>query len=381
LIASGANDAKVCIWRTSGELLATYTGHKSCVGFLQFAPDGKRLVSVDWFDAGLIVWNLFDGEGKVRAKGDQVQSFKLHDNRVSTVAFSPDGKTLAAADEEKRQFIGGIDTSPSIIRLWDVSTGQELRKLDGHRGCQIRGMAFSPDGKLLASGGTGFLDKDVRLWDVATGKELQRLPLRAEQVAFSPDGRTLATVPDWTSPDIRLWELATVAERARLNGHRDAVMHIEFSADGKALASASRDTTVLVWDLGGSPPKGAISQKEFEALWQDLLGGDAAKSYRALHRLASVPEQTVPYLKERSARVDPKRLEGLLADLDSDRFETRETAGRELDKVLEQAERALRKASEEHPSTEVRRRAERLLEALPVRAPRRKTHHLHNATP
>jgi WD domain, G-beta repeat len=158
----------------------------------------------------------------------------------------------------------------------------------------------------------------------------------------------------------------------RLNGHQDAVTHIEFGADGKTLASASRDTTVLLWDLSGQgrPRTAAIPEKEFETLWQDLLGGDAAKSYRAMHRMASVPEQTVPYLRERSAPVDVKRQQRLIADLDSDQFERRDTAARELDKVLEQAEPALRKASQDHPWVEVRRRVERLLEPLPVRAVR-----------
>src|SRR5262249_37651785 len=155
--------------RVNGERLGTYEGHKSCPGFVSFSPDGKRLVSVDWFDAELIVWDLLDPDGKVRARGQRLNSFKLHGNRASFVAFSPDGKTLAAAEEEKRMFTG-IDTSPTIIKLWDLTTGKELHKLEGHKGCQIRGMAFSPDGQLLASGGTGFEKRDIRIWDVSTGK-------------------------------------------------------------------------------------------------------------------------------------------------------------------------------------------------------------------
>ena len=139
------------------------------------------------------------------------------DDRVLSVAFSPDGLTLAS---------GSPDRS---IKLWGAASGRELRTLSQQSSQPVWlspvefvwPVAFSPDGLTLASGG---VDHSIKLWDVASGRELRTLRGHSEvvySVAFSPDGRTLASGSDDHS--IKLWDMASGRELRTLSGHFDEV--------------------------------------------------------------------------------------------------------------------------------------------------------------
>jgi len=119
-------------------------------------------------------------------------------------------------------------------------------------------VAYSPDGKSLASGSS---DNTVRLWDVATGNELRRLEGHADwvwSVAFSPDGKSLASGS--SDNTVRLWDVAAGKELRRLEGHAASVLSVAFSPDGKSLASGSYDKTVRLWGRRhrqrAAPPRG-----------------------------------------------------------------------------------------------------------------------------
>jgi uncharacterized protein (TIGR03067 family) len=154
-----------------------------------------------------------------------------HGDLVLALAFSPDGKTLAS---------GGWDKS---VRLWDVGTGNKLAVLRGHSR-QVWSLAFSPDGKLLASGSE---DRTARLWDVATGREKASIGGRAASaVGFSADGQTLTVGGD--DGTVGLWNVGKGREVATLKEHTNRVVAVAFAPDGKTLATGSWDATVKLWE-------------------------------------------------------------------------------------------------------------------------------------
>ncbi|MCI0463691.1 MAG: sigma-70 family RNA polymerase sigma factor [Gemmataceae bacterium] len=158
-----------------------------------------------------------------------------HGGHVGCVVYSPDGKLLAS---------GGGDHA---VRLWEADTGKPVRHLLGHTD-RPGGIAFSPDGKLLASGGTN--DRTIILWEVATGRELRRLktPESVTSVRFSPDGKRLVS-GSWDKA-IHLWEVATGRHLRRFDGHDQRVFTVVFSPDGSRLASCGwDDRTIRLWDV------------------------------------------------------------------------------------------------------------------------------------
>jgi WD40 repeat protein len=167
-----------------------------------------------------------------------------HSDQVRDVAFSPDGRLLATASLDR------------TIRLWSVATGQPHGKpLKGHTS-GVLAVAFSPDGKILASASD---DRTLRLWTVASGMPrgapLEGHTAAVTDVAFSPDGTTLASAS--LDRTVRVWDTVTGRQRGTaLAGHTDGVNAVAFSPDGEMLASASDDKTLQRWDVATRKPLG-----------------------------------------------------------------------------------------------------------------------------
>ncbi len=343
---------------------------------LAFSPDGRTLAAVITGEGVLI--RLYSAR-----TGKALRQWPPEPAVVSLTTFSPDGSTLAAvcipADPPRP-----LDDQAALewtICLWDTATGRPLRQLRGHKGYHVEALAFSADGKTLASYGAEEQERGVaghaqgiRLWEVATGQLIGRLRLPAElsihALTCLPDGRTV--VAGGSDGCIHVWDLFTRRELSHHGGHAGSITAIALSADGKTLATGSRDTTVLLWQarslLSDAPPRSVeLSRKRLQHLWADLARDRSVAAYRAIDLLAAAATQTPAFLNERLQPVpapNAQRLERWLADLDSEQFTARQEATEGLEQLGELAAPALRRLLADRPSLEVRRRAEAILEKL-----------------
>jgi RNA polymerase sigma factor (sigma-70 family) len=320
---------------------------------LAFTEDGKTLVTSEGSGGMVRIWDVEAGKEE-RSFNILPEALKKQSYFVQRSQLSPDGKTVVAAYEQGMGHLlgGGLAVPrPLVVRLWDVATGKELPELSG--GYPVD-KAFSPDGRLIVTTGG-------HVCHVATGKRVAALPgdLSIQAAAFSRDGRFLATaVPGGV---LQIWEVAMWTKRNEFKGHRDQLTSVTFAPGGQLL-SGSLDTTALAWDM--RPPRIADSVS-LESAWNALAAREAGEPFRSEGRLLSAPADAVKYFAERVKPVealDPKRVQRLLADLDSDEFAVREAASDALGGLDQQAIPYLESTLKSTESAEVRERVQRILE-------------------
>lgn len=206
----------------------------------------QSLQAGGWRFAPYCVLGLLLAAARAFAQQPELSVQTGHSADIYSLAYSPDGRLLASGSKDY------------TIRLWDTATGLELRTLRGHSHW-VNAVAFSPDGKLLASASA---DHTIRLWEVASGKLVQMLSghdKSVNAVAFLPDGRSLVSGSD--DHTIVVWDVATGSARQTLSGHTREVYAISLSADGRTLASGSYDRTLRVWDLASGQTTQVMQQR------------------------------------------------------------------------------------------------------------------------
>jgi outer membrane protein assembly factor BamB len=265
-VASGSLDMTVRIWDVAaGKEEKTLRGHTKQVWAVAFHPNNRQLFSVSW-DTSARLWDFKtgnqlriythpldvnglalsrDGNSLVTAcddknaylwnvsTGAELRRFAGQTNFVYAVALAPDGRHIAT---------GGVDRT---VRIFELGTGLLVRAFDSQSN-PITNLAFTNDSKLVFSAG----DNVVHLWDVTTGKESRRFEGHNGQVpamALSPDGKRLVTGGE--DKTIRMWDVATGKELHLLKGHADTVTSLAYAHDGRRIVSGSLDRSVRVWGL------------------------------------------------------------------------------------------------------------------------------------
>ncbi|MEO6811960.1 MAG: WD40 repeat domain-containing protein [Isosphaeraceae bacterium] len=235
--------------------------HSNVVTSVAFAPDGQSLASGSW-DGTIKLWELSGAKLKLK------RTLRGEWDEVEAVAFTPDGKSIAGLGT-------GFDDAPfGAVTLWGSESGRG-RALVRESG-KLDAIAFSPDSLMLATASGDC--RSVTLWDVAKGRE--RACLQDHQgpiwsVAYAPSGGLLAAasgmVPAVAGPmenirhgEVRLWDLSgpTPKVRANLSGHDFGIISVDFSPDGATLASGGFDRVVKLWDVAKERERATLSGHE-----------------------------------------------------------------------------------------------------------------------
>ncbi len=352
-----------------------------------FSSDSRWLASISLIGQTVDIYDVAAGKAKQSLALPMVEQANpnlpvgfVGARGTRRVFFSPDSRLVAATDGR--------------IVVWDVAASREERVIELPQGLAIRHALFSPDSRTIA---VELTNGQIDLWEMASGQKRLTLNTQAKPdpsreasaiaiirgrlvpgnpttLAFSPDGRLLAQSD---GNKARLWDLYTGKEAGAFDGHRGALAGLAFAPEGRRLATASTDTTVLIWDAEPAVKKLAplavpLPKEKLEAVWAALGESDGGKAFEAIRELAGDPARAVPFLAERVKPVTPPdsaRVAKLIAELDADEFAAREAAQKELEKLGELVLGPAREALKGKPSAEQRRALEEVIKGAATPSP------------
>jgi WD40 repeat protein len=394
LLAAARTDGSTRLYDISnGYEVANLKGHRDAIAAVAFSPDGKLLVS-GGYDKEIIFWDWKVGKETLRCHA--------LNGRVTSLAFSPNGTRVVSGGTAGTRltlpggnvFVSGFADS---ICLWDCVSGKRLREF------QSRGsiLAFSPDGREIAAGG---LIPDVRveagrvsvdgvdsfsLLSTAGRTELLRIPWHGGAIAYSADGRMLASargshlhLQGWgiaagnginglnLDTRLRLWEVATATAVRRFRERAATV--VALSPNGSILAAGTKDGRVFSWDLieiakDHAIQAGSATDDQLNALWLLLASDDTVRAHQAVCTLAATHNKAIELIRKRVVPVpdcEGKRIRKLLSDLDSTQPMVRAAAYSALSELGDQIKPVLVRTVQDSTSPEVVAKAQSLLATL-----------------
>ncbi len=279
-IASASEDHTVQVWDAlSGNHVFTYRNHAAAVSGIAWSPDGQRIASASE-DHTVHIWDTAPGLRWLRElalrSGFKYAVYEGHASAIQAVAWSPDGKYIASG------------SSDNTVRVWDASTKETVTVYQGHSD-EVRAVAWAPNRQLIASAS---IDHTVRIWGAYTKDSIfanRRSSGVTHALAWSPDGSYIALGD--SDGTIQVWSIATNRKLFIHSGHSGSVRAVAWSPDGKHIASAGDDHTVRVWDAGyqqGTAQKQSVFTYRYHSgsVWTVAWSSDG-------QRIASAGEDSI----------------------------------------------------------------------------------------